>query len=167
MPTTDPIDILVAQNRWATRVFIEACASLPAEQFHRSFEIGPGSLHDNFTHILGAMRRWGDMLAGREQRPPLEGEERTTEQLLELLAEISDDLEASVRAHENDGMVTGSRGGESYTFARSGVLTHVTTHGMHHRAQCLNMMRQMGVDPLPPSSVAEWIEMVDTPGETS
>ena len=27
---------------------------------------------------------------------------------------------------------------------------------MHHRAQCLNMLRQLGVTPLPPSSVAEW-----------
>jgi uncharacterized damage-inducible protein DinB len=30
------------------------------------------------------------------------------------------------------------------------------THGMHHRAQCLNMLRRLGVQPLPPSSVAEW-----------
>jgi uncharacterized damage-inducible protein DinB len=39
------------------------------------------------------------------------------------------------------------------------VLTHVTTHGMHHRAQCLNMLRQLGVTPLPPSSVTEWTWM--------
>jgi uncharacterized damage-inducible protein DinB len=27
---------------------------------------------------------------------------------------------------------------------------------MHHRAQCLNMLRKLGVTPLPKSSVAEW-----------
>jgi uncharacterized damage-inducible protein DinB len=27
---------------------------------------------------------------------------------------------------------------------------------MHHRAQCLNMLRHLGVTPLPPSSVTEW-----------
>jgi len=32
---------------------------------------------------------------------------------------------------------------------------------MHHRAQCLNMLRQLGVDPVPPSAVVEWIMMVD------
>ena len=47
---------------------IEACAKLNDEQFHQRFEMGPGSVHDTVTHVLGAMRGWGDMLAGREQR---------------------------------------------------------------------------------------------------
>jgi uncharacterized damage-inducible protein DinB len=38
----------------------------------------------------------------------------------------------------------------------------VTTHAMHHRAQCLNMLRHLGVTPLPPSSVAEWTWLADT-----
>ena len=45
---------------------------------------------------------------------------------------------------------------------RGGVLTHVMTHGMHHRAQCLNMFRQLGVKG-PPSAVVEWMLMVDNP----
>ena len=32
----------------------------------------------------------------------------------------------------------------------------VTTHGMHYRAQPLNMLRQLGVQPLPRTSVTEW-----------
>lgn len=167
MPTSDPIEILLAQNRWATRNLIEACATLPSDQLHRRFEMGPGSLHDTITHVLAAMQGWGDMLAGREQRPRLEGEKRTPKELLELLDEISDDLEASAGAHPTDELVTGSRGGKSYTFTRGGVLTHVTTHGMHHRAQCLNMLRSLGVDPLPPSAVVEWMLMADPPGPPS
>ncbi len=158
---SNPVEILLTQNRWATRNLIEACATLPEEQFHQAFEMGPGSLHDTTTHILGAMRGWGDMLAGREQRPRLEGEKRTPQQLLELLDEIADDLEASASAHPTDEEVSGSRGERTFTFTRGAVLTHVTTHGMHHRAQCLNMLRQLGVDPLPPSAVVEWILMAD------
>ena len=90
---SDPVEILLTHNRWATGSLLEACAALPDEQFHRSFDMGPGSLHDTMTHILGAMRGWGDMLAGREQRPRLDGEKRTPRQLLELLDEIADDLE--------------------------------------------------------------------------
>ena len=161
MPTSNPIEILLAQNRWAMRNLINVCATLPSDELHRRFEMGPGSLHDTITHMLAAMRGWGDMLAGREQRARLEGEKRTPKELLELLDEISDDLEASARAHPTDELVTGSRGGKSYTFTRGGVLTHVTTHGMHHRAQCLNMLRQLGVDPLPPSAVVEWMLTVD------
>ena len=36
------------------------------------------------------------------------------------------------------------------------MITHIATHGMHHRAQCLNMLKHLGVNPLPKSSVAEW-----------
>ena len=158
---SDPVEILLTHNRWATHNVLEACAALSHEQFHQAFEMGPGSLHDTTTHILGAMRGWGDMLAGREQRPRLEGEHRTAQELLELLDEISGDLESSVRAHPPDELVTGSRGGRTYTFTRGGVITHVTTHGMHHRAQCLNMLRRLGVDPLPPSAVVEWMLMAD------
>ena len=158
---SDPVEILLTHNRWATKNLLDTCAALPDEQFHRSFDMGPGSLHDTVTHILGAMRGWGDMLAGREQRPRLEGEKRTPRQLLELLDEISDDMEASASAHPTDEAVSGSRGERTYTFTRGGVLMHVMTHGMHHRAQCLNMLRQLGVDPLPPSAVVEWMLMVD------
>ena len=76
---------------------------------------------------------------------------------LVLLDDVSDDLEASVAAHPADEVVTGERGGRSYSFVRGAVLTHVTTHGMHHRAQCLNMLRQLGVDPLPKGAVVEWM----------
>ena len=161
MSTSDPMEILLAHNRWATRSFLDTCADLAAEQFHKRFEIGPGSLHDTLTHILGAMRGWGDMLAGREQRPRLESTERTPQELLKLLDEISDDLEASAKAYPHDALVSGTRGGSSYTFSRGAVLTHVTTHGMHHRAQCLNMLRHLGVDPLPPSAVVEWTLTAD------
>jgi uncharacterized damage-inducible protein DinB len=164
MTTSDPITILLRQNRWATRNLLETCAALSPEQFHQRFEMGPGSLHDTITHILGAMRGWGDMLGGREQRPRLEEDgPRTPAELLELLEALSDDLAASAAAHPEDEEVTGSRGGRTFTFTRGGVLTHVTTHGMHHRAQCLNMLRQLGVDPLPPAAVVEWILMADAP----
>ena len=163
MPTSNPLDVLLAHDRWATRNILEACAALSPEQFHQRFEMGPGSLHDTTTHILGAMRGWGDMLASREQRPRLEqgGGPRTPHELLALLEEIGDNFGESARQHPLDELVSGSRGGKTYTFVRGAVLTHVTTHGMHHRAQCLNMLRHLGVSPLPASSVLEWMLTVD------
>lgn len=166
--TSDPVEILLASNRWATRNILEACSQLSAEQFQQRFEMGPGSLHDTLTHILGAMRGWGDLLAGREQRARLEQEgPHTVQELLGLLEEVADDIASSARAHPVDEVVTGSRGGNEYTFTRGGVLTHVTTHGMHHRAQCLNMLRQLGVDPLPASAVVEWVLTADSQGDNA
>lgn len=163
MPASDPSAILLAHNHWATAALLAACRGLSDEDFHRRFEIGPGSLHDTITHILGALQGWGDLLAGRDNRPRLEGTRRTVDQLSELLDELASDIERSVRNHPAEEQVTGSRGGRSFTFTRGAVLTHVMTHGMHHRAQCLNMLRHLGVDPLPPSSVLEWTLMVDDP----
>jgi uncharacterized damage-inducible protein DinB len=161
MATSDPVEILLEHNMWATRTMIQACESLTDEQFHQKFEMGPGSLHDTLTHMIGAIRGWGDLLAGREQRARLEGDKHSIDELNQLLEEVGTDFSASARNHPVDEEVTGERGGRSFTFTRGGVITHVTTHGMHHRAQCLNMLRQLGVDPLPPSAVVEWILMVD------
>ena len=76
--------------------------------------------------------------------------------MLKLFDESADDFAKSVRGHPLDEIVSRERNGKMYSFTRGAVLTHVATHGMHHRAQCLNMLRKLGVAPLPPSSVMEW-----------
>ncbi len=162
MPTSNPADILLAHNTWANRNLIDACAGLTTEQFNQRFEMGPGSLHDCIAHICGAQRGWADMLAGHEIRDRIEtGGPYTADQLRTLLDDTATELADALAAHPLDGIASAERGGRSYSFARGGVLTHVTTHGMHHRAQCLNMLRQLGVDPLPSSSVVEWMLMAD------
>ncbi len=156
MATSDPVTILLDHNHWANRQIAQACASLSEEQLHHRFEMGLGSLHDTLVHIAGAMKGWTDLLAGRPfgQRP--EGSRRSVAEITSMLDEAHADFLAHARTGPVDQMFTRERGGKSYTFARGAVLTHVTTHGMHHRAQCLNMLRQLGVSPLPSSSVMEW-----------
>ncbi|MCL4198266.1 MAG: DinB family protein [Phycisphaerales bacterium] len=163
MPTGNPVDVLLAHNRWANDNLINACRSLSEEQFHQRFDMGLGSLHDTIVHILGAMRGWTDMLAERETRPRPEGRRFGIDEITAMGREAADEFEAVVRAHDLDETATGSRGGRTYTFARGAVLTHVTTHGVHHRAQCLNMLRCLGVEKLPPSSVVEWMLIADAP----
>ena len=161
MPQSNPLDILLAHNRWANAQILNACAPLTPEQFHQTFDIGPGSLHDTTTHILGAMRGWSDMLAGREPRLRLEEGRRTAPELLALHDDIAQEFDDLAAAHPLDQIVSAERGGRSYSFTRGGVLTHVATHGMHHRAQCLNMFRSLGIAPLPSNSVLEWMLMLD------
>jgi uncharacterized damage-inducible protein DinB len=163
MALTDPTDILLAHDRWATRNVLDACATLTRDQFHTRFDIGPGSLHDTIRHILGATRGWtgmlrGEMLPGRTPPPRLESEgEKTVEQLIAMHATIADDFEAAARAGAMSDIITGERAGKSYSFTRGAIFTHVTTHAVHHRAQCLNMLRQLGVDKRPAVDVVEWM----------
>jgi uncharacterized damage-inducible protein DinB len=159
MPESDPLQILLTHDRWATAQLLDACAKLTADQFHRRFDIGPGSLHDTLTHVVGVVRALTDTLAGQGPRPRLEddGQRRTPEQLRALLDEASQQFQAEARRRPLDETVSRrTKDGRMLRMTRGAVLAHVTTHGMHHRAQCLNMLRQLGVKPLPPSSVAEW-----------
>lgn len=157
MPLSDPTDVLLAHDRWATHQVLDACAGLTDEQFRQTFAMGPGSLHATIAHILGAIQGWTDFLAEREVRDRIEQGSYTVDELKAMLDELSDEFEAIIRAHPLDGRVGAERGGRRYEFIRGAVLTHVTTHGMHHRAQCLNMLRQLGVDPLPQNSVLHWM----------
>jgi uncharacterized damage-inducible protein DinB len=158
MAASDPLQILLAHNEWATRQILQACAALSAEQFHRQFEMGPGSLHATTTHMLMAMQTWTDVLNQKTPRPRLDkdGTVRTPAQLLGMLDQTCAELAAVARAHPLEETVTRVRDGKTFTFTRGVVLTHVTTHGVHHRAQCLNMLRHLGAEPLPPSAVTEW-----------
>lgn len=158
MISSNPTDILITHDRWATEKILAACAGLSEEQFHRAFEMGPGSIHNTVTHIVGAMRVWGDLLAERELRARIEdGTKRTISEISDLHRLAADELEHEVRRLPLDATIRRERQGKTYTFPRGGVLTHVTTHAMHHRAQCLNMLRRVGVNPLPQSSVVEWM----------
>ena len=50
--------------------------------------------------------------------------------------------------------------GKTHRFTLGAALAHVTTHGMHHRAQCLNMLRHLSApgisDRLPEIDPLDW-----------
>jgi uncharacterized damage-inducible protein DinB len=165
MPTSNPLDILLQHDKWATQQIIFACQKLTADQFVRKFEIGPGSLQATVTHIIGAINAWTDTLTQQPQRPRVEnsGIPFSPAQLLQLFDESTREFASIAKSHPLEQIVKRAREGKEYSFTRGAVITHVTTHGMHHRAQCLNMLKQLGMSPLPPSSVAEWARAVDFP----
>jgi uncharacterized damage-inducible protein DinB len=161
---SDFIGMLRGHNAWATSVLIDDAAKLTHEQFHRRFEIGLGSVHDTLRHILGAMLRWADRIGGREEKPSIEkdGKQRSAAELRELLAQADADLGAVAEAIErrggwNESMEFVVEGGPTYRFSRAAAMLHVLTHGMHHRAQVLNMRRQLGLPALGLDlDVVEW-----------
>lgn len=166
--STDGLEILVLSDIWSTRQILNIARSLPRESFHRKFDIGLGSMHDTITHMVSTMRRWTDRLAGREPRPMLhavpefphvggQNVDRSPDELLRLHEEAGLDLLATLRHLAKDGRLGSmlnlewpGEGGEVkvYTFTRAAVVVHVGTHGYHHRAQLLNMLRQLGA-PVP------------------
>jgi uncharacterized damage-inducible protein DinB len=165
MPTSNPLDILLLHDAWATRQMLLACQNLAPGQFAQPFDIGPGSLQATLTHIIAAMKTWTDTLAQRPVAPRLEqnGIRYTPAQLLPLHDAVAAEFAALARAHPLDAIVKRTRIDKEWSFTRGAVVTHVTTHGMHHRAQGLNMLRRLGIARLPLSSVIEWSRAVDNP----
>lgn len=187
LPTaSDPIATLIAHDRWATRTLLELCRALTHEQFHRRFPIGVGErggLHLTFTHILSARGRWADRIRGIDPvraaleplpwapppgHPAPDARDRSVDELLALNDSTASDLAAAARFAMERGLGTTftlkfpQPGGppRDYVFTRCAALLHVTTHGMAHRAQALNMLRHLGVpgvsDELPEIAVVEW-----------
>lgn len=164
--SADPLDLLLGHDAWATGELLRACALLSEEQWHRRFDIGPGSLHDTLTHVVGAMLRWADRVDGppRALRPSIEdGTCRSPASLRRLLAEAAADLAASTARARQRGLGTHvdvTLGGTPYRLTLGAMLVHVATHGMHHRAQCLNMLRRLAApgvsDQLPDLDALEW-----------
>ncbi len=155
---------LLEHDAWATRAVLEACRPLSAEQFARRFDIGPGSLHDTLLHVVGAMRRWADRIARRPLRPHLEGDgmARTPDQIIEVLDQAAADLEALAlgvaaagRLEERIEVRLLPRN-ERFEPTLGTALVHVLTHGSHHRAQALNMLRRLGVAELPRIDPIAW-----------
>ncbi|MDX2117421.1 MAG: DinB family protein [Planctomycetota bacterium] len=186
--SADPLDILIHHNDWATGRVLDFCREIEPAKFHQGVGIGPGSLHDTLTHIIGAMRRWADRIGGRTLRPSIEIPEgstwsyfdpskprkpavprRTIDELVAMLDAATRDLLAIAQRGREQGL--GSTfaiafGTKQYTFSIAGALTHVMTHGTHHRAQCLFMLRQFGppcfADGVPEIGVADWQVEVET-----
>jgi uncharacterized damage-inducible protein DinB len=183
--SSDPIDIMLAHDAWATRLLLETCRGLSREQFHRVFEIGLGSLHNNLSHIIGVMGRWSDRLAGRTPRPnlytppgmniPTDARERTVDELLGLLETAAGDLGAAAAAAKKAGLdqivklTWPSKEGppKQYTFTHGAAYAHLATHNAGHRSQCVNMLRHLKVpglsDTLPELGVIEWQAAVEAP----
>jgi uncharacterized damage-inducible protein DinB len=183
--SSDPIEIMLAHDEWATRELLGACRALSREQFHRPFEIGLGSLHNNLSHIIGVVGRWSDRLMGRTPRPalhsppgmtiPTEARERTVDELLGVLGVASRDLREAAAASRKAGldqlvtlMWPSAEGPpERYTFTHGAVYVHLSTHNAGHRSQCVNMLRRLGApgisDRLPELGVIDWQAAVESP----
>ena len=157
-PPTDPPIVLLDFDAWANDQLFDACQPLSNEDLDRSFEMGLGTLRKTMTHMLGAMRGWTDVLIEADPpRPRLEHDpDRSVDDLRKLHETISPAFRLACFDGSHGDVLTPDRNGKTHKFSRGGIMMHVMTHSMHHRAQCLNMLRHLGREQ-PQSSVMHWM----------
>lgn len=157
MQSVDLIRRLHAHRAWCTANLRGAAADLSDEQRRTPFDVGQGSVWATLVHLYAAEYAWLEALEGNEN-PPLYKQDvfaswdeldtawaALDERWQRYLDRLTDaDLAQPVRK-----VSTSSGAGRPHVTAASDVLLHVCTHAQYTTAQAVNMLRQLGVTPLP------------------
>lgn len=160
-PQMDLLDRLLGHDAWTTRQLIAIAATLPDEQLDREFDIGHRTVRATLVHIIVNVEVWSAMMAGEPVKRP--GRAPRGPSMSELEARL--DVAAARLARVARSIA--ARGAWDETWpdvlddpptAKSygGAIAHVVTHGMHHRAQLLYMLRRIGMTELPEGDVLSW-----------
>ncbi len=139
---------------WSNRQLLDACRSLSREQLDAPFAIGQGSVWQSLVHLLAADALWLDAFEGRPDSPvPC----ATDFPDLAALADRWADLDrrwlavlARLDGADLDRPVVRADL-RNQRFRLDGVDAHlqVCTHAAYTAAQVVNMLRRLGVAPLP------------------
>ena len=139
---------LFLHNDWARDTLMDAARSLADERLDEPFEMGPGSLRATLEHLCRAERWWLDRWQGTADPPaepvpgmPMAGLHECFRAIAHERNEFLDDRD------EAEQLVCTTETGRTMTLALSDMVLHVCNHGTHHRAQALNMLRRLGVQP--------------------
>ena len=150
---------------WATQILLDVCRPLAPDQFDQSFEMGPGSIRRTFLHMISAKVFWTDQLRGqtRDDYPPDTHRSASVDEIAALHRATSADFEqlaiSLIEANRLSETIPASPRPNAPQLRVGSVLIHVPNHGTHHRAQILNMLRRLGVQPLPAIDVDDWEQM--------
>ena len=156
---TRPDLVMLNFDAWANDRLFDACVALDDAALDQEFEMGLGSIRKSLVHNLGAMIGWTGVL--QEAKDPFAAMQKETANSIEDLRDAqkraSQEFQAAVLSGQFTDTMNREREDKVLVFTRGGICAHVMTHSMHHRAQCLNMLRQLGVGDLPESSVFQWM----------
>ena len=149
------LERLLAHDAWTTRQLLLRSLELTDDQLDQEFEFGCRSLRGAFDHLLGCLEWQTDMLLGVESTSQ---DDSTIEGMLlrlttasKLFSAFATNVELESREDE---LVINSENGNIRTIG--GQIAHLITHSMHHRAQILFMLDQLGVENVLEGDVLGW-----------
>jgi uncharacterized damage-inducible protein DinB len=151
------LDRLLGHDAWTTRQLLLCCREMSDEQWNRPFDLWDRSPRETFEHLIACMESHTDLLTGRNEYLTSRDDE-TVDGMLKRhsivakeFAEAATQVEREGRADE---MVTNPDSGNRRS--RGGLIAHLLTHSMHHRAQILNMLDRLGVEEVIEGDALGW-----------
>lgn len=169
MNAADLIRRLHQHRLWVNDRLLQAVCSLTDEQLRQPLAIGQGSVWRTLTHLLAAEYVWLEALLGNES-PVMpgdvpgklpgnqegEGAIRSLDELASRWEELDERWNQYLDLLTDDDLdevvyktSTSSGLGKRHGIRRADVLLHLCTHAQYTTAQLMNMLRQLGVSPLP------------------
>jgi uncharacterized damage-inducible protein DinB len=139
---------------WSNRQLLDACRSLSREQLDADFDIGQGSVWKSLVHLLAADSLWIDAFEGRPDSPvPCEADFKDLEALANRWADIDNRwLNALGRLEGSDlerPVLRADLRNRCLSLDAVDAHLQVCTHAAYTAAQVVNMLRRLGVNPLP------------------
>jgi uncharacterized damage-inducible protein DinB len=156
---------------WVNKNLLAAAAELSNAQLRQEFAIGQGSVWKSLVHMMAAEYNWLEALIGNDD-PLFPGDVRgklpgnqlgeggiaTFGELREAWQKMEkrwqEYLESMTDASLDDMVAKTSTimpPGQRLMTRRLDILLHVCTHAHYTAAQVVNMLRQLGVEKLPPT----------------
>ena len=158
----DLLDRLLGHDVWTTRQLLLQSRPLTDAQLDQWFEVDNRSLRECYEHIIGNMETWCDLLYERPVRDQsVRGPEAATlDGMLNRLGAVGRDFAAISRtiARENrwDDVFVDVLDEPPKQKTFGGTIAHLITHSMHHRAQAMFMLEQLGVRDHIEGDVLDW-----------
>ncbi len=153
---------LLRHDAWTTRELLRLSVGLSDAELDSEFDMGHRTLRRTFLHIVGNMECWCDLMCGKPQRwdGNVIRQESSIVSLLDRVEVVGEELVAlgkrvAEEKREEDFFVDTLDDPPRRKPLGAG-LVHVATHGIHHRAQCLYMMRRLGVKDLIEGDAMGW-----------
>ena len=137
---------LYAYNDWANQKIFQLCDGLTDAQLDQAKEMGMGTLRGTLFHVLTADTVWMERWEAAPWREfPMDPRGKSIAEIAQSLADVagrrskliennaSDDWNATIEYQDSQKT--------PYSHQLHDLLLHVWVHGIHHRAQALNYLR--------------------------
>ncbi len=154
----DILDRLLGHDYATTRELLLQSRRLSDDQLDQVFEMDHGSVRATFAHMIGNVATWSDLIDERpvERRQLdtsivglLRAHERTYGEFADLARDIRDE-------NRLDELFTDTLDSPATEKRFGGAIVHVVTHDMHHRAQIIWMLNQLGVEDVIEGDALSW-----------
>ncbi|MEK6644279.1 MAG: DinB family protein [Planctomycetota bacterium] len=162
MLNLDSVRTFLKYSDWANDVVLRAAGPLSDTQLDQPFAMGRGSLRMELLHVWAGEHVWVARWQGRAETPwPSEEEKVAVPGIIERIVAVYRERDAFVatlaeRALSSVVTYRDSKG-SLFSATLADMMTQMIVHSTHHRAQIVNMLRNVGVTPAPDLDYMYWV----------